>query len=238
MLAGVAALAGAAGLAACSGGGSTGLPSPTTVPGQADRVTISGDAVLDGTPFDSRWVGAAVLRNRLVTPCQDALPPVEGGHYSVTVLAETEASGCGAPGSQVVLWTYAFDKILYSTDTVPWPQKGRTVTFTPHFATADPAGARPAVAEFSGRVLGTDGQQLPPGTRVEAFVDNTRCAVASVRTRDTFTGYVVSVVGPGSIPGCTAGAPLTFRINGRLAAPTNVVNTPPGQHDALDLKLQ
>ena len=224
-------------LGACSGGGGTGLPSRTTVPGEADRVVVSGEALLDGAPFDSRWVGAVVVRSGLVTPCQDSLPPVQNGHYSVTVLAETEASGCGGRGARVVLWTYAFDMILYSTDTVPWPATGQAATFAPHYSTADPAGARPVVAEFTGRVLGSDGQQLPPGTRVEAFVDNTRCGVASVRTRDTFTGYVVSVVGPDSIPGCTSGAPLTFHINGRVAAPTNAVNTPPGQHDALDLKL-
>ena len=102
------------------------------VPGASDRVVVRGNATLDGAPFDSRFVGAVVLRRGLVTPCQHTLPPVANGRYAVTVLA---------------------------------------------------------------------------------------------------------VVGPDSIAGCTRGATLTFHIDGHPAAPTNVVNTPPGQREALDLTL-
>src|SRR5437868_2198347 len=77
-------------------------------PGAADdRVVVGGDALLDGKPFNSRFVGAVVLKGGLVTPCQHNLPPVANGHYTITVLAETESSGCGEPGAQIALWTSA-----------------------------------------------------------------------------------------------------------------------------------
>ena len=207
------------------------------VPGASDRVVVRGNATLDGAPFDSRFVGAVVLRRGLVTPCQHTLPPVANGRYAVTVLADTESSGCGAPGAQIVLWTFADNKIVFSTNAVGWPGNGRVKSFAARYSTSAPAGAAPVTAEFTGGVFGTDGRELPTGTRVEAYVGDTRCGVASVRSSDNFTGYVLAVVGPDSIAGCTRGATLTFRIDGHPAAATNVVNTPPGQREALDLTL-
>ncbi|MDP9333508.1 MAG: hypothetical protein M3Q30_09400 [Actinomycetota bacterium] len=206
--------------------------------GESDRVVVRGDALVDGMPFDSRFVGAVVLRAGLVTPCQQTLPPVTKGRYEITVLAETESSGCGTPGAQIVLWTFAHNKILFSTDAVEWPGNGLATTFAARYSTAAPAGAAPTTAQFNGGVFGADDQPLPAGTRVEAYVGRTRCGVASVRSSVDFTGYVLSVVGPDSIAGCTRGATLTFRINGRPAVHTRVVNTPPGQRESLDLILQ
>lgn len=206
-------------------------------PGVNDRVVVRGNAVVDGGPFDSQSLGAVVLRDGLVTPCQETLPPVESGIYAVTVLADTEASGCGGPGAEIVVWTFAQNRILYATDAVPWPGYGQTARTDARFSTRAPSGAVPPLAEFNGAVFGANGQQLPAGTRVEAYVGPTRCGVASVRTTPDFTGYILAVVGPESIAGCTRGAALTFRIDGRPAAPTSVVNTPPGQRASLDLRL-
>src|SRR5438094_357410 len=205
---------------------------------ERDRVVVRGDALLDGKPFDSRFVGAVVLKAGLVTPCQHNLPPVAKGRYEITVLAETESSGCGEPGARIVLWTSARDKILFSTDAIAWPGNGRAATFVARYSTAAPAGAAPTTAQFNGGVYGADDRPLPPGTRVEAYVGSTRCGVASVRSSVDFTGYVLAVVGPDSIAGCTRGATLAFRINGRPAVHTRVVNTPPGQRETLDLILQ
>jgi hypothetical protein len=58
-----------------------------------------------------------------------------------------------------------------------------------------------------------------------------------VRTADDFTGYILSVVGPDAIKGCTRGARLSFRINGKPATSKPAVNTPPGQRETLDLTL-
>jgi hypothetical protein len=210
---------------------------PPPVRGASDRVVVRGDATLDGAPFDARWVGAVILKDGLVTPCQRTLPPVADGHYTITVLAETESSGCGAPGAEIVLWTYAGDKIVFSTNAMAWPGNGREKTFAARYSASTPAGAAPVTAQFNGGVFRSDGRPLPAGTRVDAYVRDTRCGTASVRSSTGFTGYILSVVGPESIAGCERGAPLTFRIDGRPAAATNVVNTPPGQRESLDLTL-
>jgi hypothetical protein len=39
---------------------------------------------------------------------------------------------------------------------------------------------------------------------------------------EAFTGYILSIVGPDSISGCTQGAQITFRINGIPAVETSV----------------
>jgi hypothetical protein len=199
---------------------------------------VSGDALVDGAPFDSSSMGAVILRAGLVTACQDVLPRVANGRYTITVLADTESSGCGAPGARIVLWTFANNRIMYSTDAVAWPGNGATTTFAALYSTSAPAGAAPALAGFQGNVRDAHGEQLPAGTRVDAYVGDTRCATASLRITDDFTGYILDVVGPESIAGCARGATLTFRIDGRPAAPTTAVNTPPGQRDSLDLTLQ
>jgi hypothetical protein len=171
----------------------------------------------------------------LVTPCQSSLPAVAKGRYAITVLADRESAGCGAPGARIVLWTSAHNTILYSTDTVAWPANGHPVRFVARYSTSRAAGAAPTTAEFTGAAFKGDGRQLPPGTRIEAYVGATRCGVASVRSTTDYTGYILAVVGPDSIAGCTRGATLTFRIDGRAAVATSVVNAPPGQREALDL---
>jgi len=226
-------------LAACSSGSRSTSPPRTvtsTTAAGADRVIVRGSATLDGRPFDSRWVGAVAMRSGLVTPCQFALTPVTHGDYAVAVLGEGEASGCGAPGARIALWTYAGDKIVYSTNTLEWPST-RTAEFAPRYSSATPAGVVPALAQFNGGVF-EGGVEVPLGTKVEAFVGSTRCGVASVRSDGDFTGYILDVVGPESIPSCTRGAPIAFRVNGKTATPTNVTNTPPGVRDSVDLMVQ
>jgi hypothetical protein len=201
-------------------------------------IVVHGNATLDGSPFDSRWVGAVVLDGGLDTPCQQALPPVTKGRFTITVLGDSESSGCGAPGARIVLWTAPRGGILYSTNSLPWPRSGRSASFTARYSTATPAGAAPTTAEFIGGAFRRDGHQLPPGTRVDAYVGSTRCGTASVRSTSSYTGYILAVVGPDSIPGCTRGAALTFRINSLPTVSTSVVNTPHGQRAPLDLRLR
>jgi hypothetical protein len=77
------------------------------------------------------------------------------------------------------------------------------------------------VTELSGPVTERNGRVAPLGTRVEAFIGDTRCGVASVRSfAENYSGYVLSVVGPDSIPGCARGGQINFRIEGRPARQT------------------
>lgn len=192
------------------------------VPGARDRVVVRGKAMLDGVPFDARYLGAVVRRNGLVTPCNYTLPPVDNGRYEITVLAAAEAHGCGGPGAEILLWTYANGKKMYSADTLAWPRNDRAARFEASFSSSAPGGAATPTMEFSGEVSRRDGHNYPPGTRVEAYVGRTRCGVASVRRTGNYAGYILSTVGSDSIPGCEGGATLTFRIDGRRAPDTAV----------------
>jgi len=211
-----------------------GTPEADARPGAGDRVVLRGNLTLDGRPFDARFLGAVVRRAGLVTPCQYTLPPVEQGRYTITVLADTESRGCGVPGAEILLWTFVHEKILYSRAAVSWPGRGRSARFDATFSLARPNGDVPPTVQFNGALLARDGRKLPPGTRVEAYVGDTRCGIASTRRGGSFSGYVLAVVGPESIPACKRGATLTFRIDGRPAVETSR-NDPSVQGHSLDL---
>jgi hypothetical protein len=213
-----------------------GTPEADRVPGARRRITLHGDLRLDGRSFDSRFLGAVVLRpSGLVTPCQLTLSSVSSGRAAISVVADAEASGCGVPGARVALWAFAQDRIIYSRETWRWPRR-RSLRVRGSFATATPAGAVPPSTGFNGGVFRPDGRQLPNGTRVEAYIGSTLCGVASVRYTGSFAGYILGVVGPEAIPGCTRGGTITFRVNGRPAVDTAVND--PESSGTLDLTVR
>jgi hypothetical protein len=196
------------------------------------HVTFSGRATLDGEPHDARWMGAVVLDNGLVTPCNVSLPPSEGGSYEIGVYTNQALAGCGRPGSEVLLWTYANDTKLFATATVPWPST-ESVSFDVEFALTSPQGAAPTITEFTGQVYaGDSGRRLGAGGRVEANVSSTLCGVASIRGSEQ---YIISVVGPDAIPGCTAGGEISFVVDGDPA--TETATNSPDQSTHLDLTV-
>jgi hypothetical protein len=213
----------------------------TSAPPRADaarRVIVEGAAMLDRKPVTSRWVGAVVLDDGLVTPCQTALPPVANGRYSVSVFTDAASAGCGKAGGEVALWIFANDKIHYSTNTMPWPaDENSRATFDATYDASNPEGAVPEVAQFQGGAFAADGSPLPAGTLVEAFVGDARCGVASVRVSRDFRGYVMSVVGPDAIAGCMRDTPIAFRLDGKPATRAKVMNTPPGLDETLNLTV-
>jgi hypothetical protein len=190
--------------------------------GSHDRVVIRGRATLDGAPFDATYMGAIVQRDGLVTPCQRRLPEVRTGRYAIPVLARSEAAGCGAPGAEIFLWVFVQERIVFSNESARWPRSGTTARFRPTFSIAAPNGGIGPITEFAGEVSDRRGRRQPPGTRVEAYIGETRCAVASVRRSGNFTGFSMDVVGSDSVPGCTLGATITFRVDGRPAVETAV----------------
>jgi hypothetical protein len=209
---------------------------PTAPP--TSNVVVHGSARLDGRPFDSRFIGAVVLNDGLVTACQRSLPPVQHGGYAIQVLAASNSSGCGSRGSRVALWTFANDRIMFSTNTFAWPHEPHSVTFSPRYSTSAPRGIVPETADFSGTAFDARRNALPAGTKVDAYIGNTRCGTASVRSNADFTGYILDVVGPDSIAGCTRDANVMLRINDRPAVQPVITNTPPGRRDALDISLR
>ena len=211
-----------------------GTPEAEAVPGARRRVVVRGRLRLDGRRFDARFLGAVVLRNGLVTPCQLALSSVRRGRASITVMADAEASGCGSPGARIALWTFARERIIFSRRTWRWP-RGRGVSVRGSFASSRPNASVARRTEFAGSVFRPDGRQLPGGTRIDAYVGATRCGVTSVRRTGSFSGFSLSVVGPDSVPGCERGGTITFRVNGRRALDTAV--NEPGSAGRLDLTV-
>lgn len=195
-----------------------GSPEADAVPGAADRVTLRGTLTLDGVPFSAGFLGAVVRRDGLTAACQYSLAQVVAGQYELTVMADAESRGCGAPGAEILLWTSARGPIRYSSDTLRWPADGTTTTFDARFSVSAPDGASTPVTEFSGEVFGRDGEHLLGGTVVEAYVGDVLCGVGSVRRVGSFAGYILAVAGPASVPGCTQDAALTFRIDGQPAS--------------------
>jgi len=203
--------------------------------GGQDRVVVRGLATLDGTSFDAPYLGAAVKRNGLVTPCQRALPPVRDGRFAITVRARTEARGCGAAGSRIFLWTFVQDQIVYSSQSVRWPGAGKTTRFDPAFSISAPDGGVGPIVGFAGEIFDARQRRLPPGAHVEAHIGQTLCAVATTRRIEDFIGFSIDVVGPDSIPGCEIGGTISFRVDGRDAheMPLNQA----GQDATLNLSL-
>jgi hypothetical protein len=211
-----------------------GTPEGDAVPGARRRVALSGRLRLGGKPFDSRFLGAVVRKDGLVTPCQLTLPLVRRGRYEIEVMAAAESAGCGAPGAEIALWTFADGQIVFSEQTRRWP-RGRRARLNFSFASGRPDGVIGQRAEFGGQVFRPDGRQLPGGTRIDAYVGSIRCGVATVRRTGSFTGFSLNVVGPDAIPGCTRGGTITFRVNGRRALDT--ATNEPGTAGPLDLTL-
>lgn len=208
-------------LVACIAASTCGIADTAAGTKSSNQIAVRGQATLDGTPLDAEFLGAVVLRDGFVTPCQVGIPSVANGRFEIRVFAQNAGIGCGRRGAAVWLWTYVGETKLYSTSAVRWPVRRNVANFDARFATAVPNGGVPAVTELSGEVFDRNGRLMPPGTRVEAYIGATRCGVASVRTAgENFTGYILSVVGPDSIGGCTQGAQITFRVNGRPAHET------------------
>lgn len=207
------------------------------VPGASDRVVIRGKLTLDGVAFDANYLGAVVRREGLVTPCNDGLPPVIDGQYEIAVFADAGSTGCGVEGAEVVLWTFVEDAkgYLYSRESFVWPPGQKTANFDASFATSVPDGAMTPLSQFSGEVYTRDGNRLPPGTRIDAFVGDVRCGVASIRRTGNFWGYILGVVGPDSVDGCQRDATVAFHIDGQPAWETALND---GRGGPLDLSLR
>jgi hypothetical protein len=212
-----------------------GTPEGDSVPGARRRVALNGRLRLGGKPVDSRFLGAVVRKDGLVTPCQLTLPLVRRGRYEITVVAARESAGCGERGTEIALWTFADGQIVFSKQTRRWPVGTRRARLDFSFAPSRPNGAIGARTEFGGQVFRPNGRQLPGGTRIDAYVGSTRCGVASVRRTGSFTGFSLNVVGPEAISGCTRGGTITFRVNGQRALDTAV--NEPGTAGPLDLTV-
>ena len=198
----------------------TGATDPTTVPGTGERATLRGRLTLDGAPLVAQFLGVRVIRDGLAAACQITIPAVTQGRYEIQVAADGEVRGCGAPGAELMLWTYAKEGFIFSSQTMQW-LGSVTATFDASFSSGAREGASKPVTEFKGHLFDRDGSGLPGGTVIEAFVGDIRCAFTSLRYGDDLDHfYTLEVAGPESISGCVEGATLTFRLDGKPVAET------------------
>jgi hypothetical protein len=205
---------------ACSNGdGGTALSPGSAEPAQ--QLSIAGAATLDGAPLVSDFMGARVIRDGRSGACQAAIPVVRGGRYQIRVLSEAESRGCGAPGAEIVLWAYADESFVFSSETLEWRTGGGPVTFDAAFSSSDPSGASRAVTELKGRLYDRDGKQLFRAAVVEAFVGDALCAVTSLRAGGETEGYyTLFVAGPDEVDGCARDGRITFRVDGEPVSGT------------------
>ncbi len=110
----------------------------------------------------------------------------------------------------------------YATSAIPWPMDAAP-SVKIDFSTSEPLGAALRTTDFSDEVRFTNGERVPVGSLVEAYVDDALCEMASIRSGG-FTGYI-SVVGPDSRPECHEGGTITFLVAGTPAVETKI-NSP------------
>lgn len=177
---------------------------------------------------------------RTATACQHAIPAVVQGRYEILVVSNTEVRGCGVHGAELLLWTFVNGAYFSSSQTLPWPGSGATVTFDAAFSSGSPEGVSEPVTEFKGHLFDREGRPLLSGTVVEAYVGDVRCGLTSLRYGDEVERFdTLIVAGPEAISGCAEGATLTFRLNGELAAETAVNDLGRGsQAHELNLTVQ
>jgi len=208
--------------AACDAddGDDAGAPSPVA-PAAGQPLTLRGSLTLDGQPLEAEFLGARVLRDGLTGACQLEIPTVTQGSYEIDVASDAQVRGCGAPGADVLLWTFVADRYLFSTETAPWSDESSVVAFDGEFSSEAPDGASEPVTEFKGHLFAADGARLPAGTVVEAFVGDVRCGVTSLRPEEETEGfYTLIVAGADSVSGCVSDETLAFRLDGKPAAET------------------
>jgi len=198
-------------------------------PGIERQATLHGALTLDGAPLDARFLGARVVRDGRSAACQDIIPAVDGGRYEITIAADAEVRGCGLDGAAIVLWTFVDDRFLFTSTLAPWPGDGVRATFDASFSTAAPLGATTPVTEFKGHLFDASGAPLDAGTVIQAHINGRVCGTTSLRQRAGW--FTMIVAGPDAVPGCDAGVPISFTLDGRPAAET-MLNTPGAHRDA------
>jgi hypothetical protein len=145
-------------------------------------------------------------------------------------------AGCGQPGAEI--WAVAYEKdALRAAGPFLWPD-GPQLNANIDFTTTSPAPFGPDTLLY-GTVLDANGEHVPPGARLEAYVGDTLCAASSLPvTEMDWAGsdrYVLMVSGPADIPSCDAGAQLDLRVNGIKVAQTAIND---GQEKSLDLVVE
>lgn len=199
------------------------------VPGAADRIVLTGSLTLDGQPITEGFLWGLVEKDGILTTCSYEFPIMSEGTYEMPVAAESEVSGCNAPGAKLSLGYFINGENFLSDRQVDAPTAGSSAQLDGVFARSQPAGYKgPGLIEdvrgthLSGDLIDSSGRPLRAGTVVEAFIDGTLCgryeSPPMIMVFAEPTTFSLDVVRSAVIPGCTAGAPIEVRVNGTPVA--------------------
>lgn len=203
-----------------------GSPAADALPQAGNRVQLTGLATVDGQPLNSPFLRIIVEKDGLLADCRYTYDGITGGNYRQVIAPAPELAGCGESGAIISAETLVWDAAgrqhtVFSGNTAAWPDGGiAQVNFT--FAQANPAGASNPFTAFDGEVLDANGEHLPAGTTIEAYIGDTLCALTSLSSvaKRAAEEYAVLVVGPESRAGCERGATISFRVNGQAVEQT------------------
>jgi pimeloyl-ACP methyl ester carboxylesterase len=204
-----------------------GSDAASRVAGAERRVTLTGTTMLDGQPVEPDFLWAEVRNDGVHRAC--SFEPArfdDNGRYEITIASDAEVKGCGAADAQVYVALFKDGERYISEQPVAWPATGGSATFDATFSTAHSAGAaaEPAANDyfgttFFGSLLKSDGSPAPTGTTVEAFIGDTLCGrkvvAPVVMVFDQPGSYEISIASPASVPACTAGGSVSFKIDGK-----------------------
>ncbi|MEX0786824.1 MAG: hypothetical protein WD939_09320 [Dehalococcoidia bacterium] len=197
------------------------------VPGAGERLTISGTMTLDGQPIDGFLSGVSVRKDGLARLCNFISLPIKDGAYSVTVASDSEVPGCGQEGAQLLVSVFTGDQGHSPPELVDWPAGETELSLDIDYSSTVTGAGRPATV-FYGDALDGNGEHLPAGTMIEAYIGDTLCGISSpppvlmnAAGPDTYHLFVVT---PASVPACAEGGDVTFRVDGQLVPQTAVAD--------------
>ncbi len=200
---------------------------------EQQTVTVTGRALLDGQPLDADFIGAVVVDDGLVTPCQAVLPAITNGEVSLPVYTAGGAAGCLRDGTQLAVWTYVGEQEIFA-EAIDVRSTRDLGPIELAFSTDHPHADVPPTTGFSGELFDAAGARMTTG-RVEARIADQLCGVASNRNHGSFDGYIIGVLRTDAAGRCPEDGLITFTVDGRRAEPS-IPNTP-GRRDALDLTV-
>jgi pimeloyl-ACP methyl ester carboxylesterase len=217
-----------------------GSPEAEAVTGAHQRINVVGTLTVDSEPVYGTLSRVIVRKDGLERRCDYISTRVPYGRYEIAVASDEEARGCGSPGAQLFFVISSGGKQFISQDVIGWPDDTRELKFDTTFSAGDPDGVGRRATFFTGSVLDSSGESLPAGTVIEAYIGEILCGVTSLPPVVMPSGdpetYVMMIAGPESVPGCNAGASISFRVDGQPTA-ENATNDLAGDQHLLDLTL-
>ena len=207
-----------------------GSDAAAAVPGADTRLNVTGTITLDGEPADGGFLWIDVITDGRRTACTYNNAFFDQGRYTTIVAGSDELPECGSEGRTLQLMFFE-DGVRYGGPAVPWPAGETALTIDAALTQADVAADAEIGTFLGGQLLDADGNELPPGTTVEAYIGNALCGSYTVSSVvmifEQGDGWGFPVPPQSEAPACAEGAEIKFRINGEPVEGTATHNLTP-----------